>query len=60
MLDLRPGDLCAYEDDGETPRSILERVLVFLSYEDAERYEGVFLCNDGSIDVEILAFVRRL
>lgn len=60
MLELRPGDLCAYEDDGGTPEEILGRVLIYLYQHDDYPDEGIFLCNDGTVDFEYLAFVRKL
>lgn len=60
MLDLKPGDLCTYLDDGDTPRVLLSRVLMFLYVNPKHSDEGMFLCNDGSLDEEYFVFLRRL
>jgi len=59
-LDLNPGDLCVYHDDDGTPRVLLTRVLLFIHVNPDHPDEGVFLCNDGSIDEEYFVFLRRL
>jgi hypothetical protein len=60
MLKLNPGDLCVYEDDGVAPREILDRVLVFLYHLNEQPDEGMFLCNDGTIDEEFFVFLKPL
>ena len=44
-----------------TPRILLSRVLVYLHPNpDHPDDEGVFLCNDGSVDEEFFIFLKHM
>lgn len=49
-----------YRDENETPRVLLSRILIFLRVHPDHPDEGMFLCNDGTIDEEFFVFLKPL
>lgn len=53
-----PGDLCVYFDEGETPKVLLTRVLVYLQPHPTDPDVGIFLGAGGTLTEEFFVFLR--